>query len=106
MIEPLRGRLKKLFVKELSKNEKVFFVLNGNPGQALVVTEKRIAILKSIKSSFLRFSDEAESFFLSRFISEDISIGSLWCLLSEKENILQIRNIDGNIINSISFPQK
>ncbi len=105
MIEPLRGRLKKLFVKELSKNEKVFFVLNGNPGQALVVTEKRIAILKSIKSSFLRFSDEAESFFLSRFISEDISIGSLWCLLSEKENILQIRNIDGNIINSISFPQ-
>ena len=88
MIEPLKGRLKKLFNEKIPKDGEVFFVLNGNPGQALVITDKRIAILKT---GF--WTKEFNSFPLNKFLSMN-----LLCRLEQFEDYGQFPFKGGNIL--------
>ncbi len=110
IIEPLKGGLKKLFNKKIPKNEKVFFILNGDSGQALVITEKRVAILKS---SF--FANKFDSFPISRFLKlellcwytdsyygKPISINrNEWPIFYPYKNNFQIKPLIGDSLSTI-----
>ena len=61
--------------ENISKNEIVHAALNGNPGEALIVTEERIIIIKAGFSSGAMFGQKAKSFLFEHITTVEVSCG-------------------------------
>ena len=72
-IEPLKGGLLQALKDTLSAGEEPVIQLNGNSGEALVVTDSRVIILKAGYSSGAMFGRKAKSFPFEQISSVETS---------------------------------
>ena len=72
-IEPLKGGLLQALKDTLHQDEEAILVLNGTSGEALVVTDSRVIVLKAGYSSGAMFGRKAKSFPFDQISSVETS---------------------------------
>ena len=75
LIEQLPGGIKKALDENLSSDELIHVSILGNAGEAMVITEERVIIIKAGFSSGAMFGQKAKSFLFEHITSVEVSCG-------------------------------
>lgn len=75
LIEEVKGGLKKALDSNIDPSEEIKVCLNGDPGECLVVTDKRVMIIKAGYSSGAMFGQKVKSYPFNQITSVEYSCG-------------------------------
>lgn len=73
LIENLKGGIKKALISTIDKSEEILIQINGQMGEAVVVTNERVIILKAGFASGALVGKKASSYYYHQITSIEIS---------------------------------